>query len=230
MAITIPREHEARVVKNEQLTPKIFWLAVAPATPVPYVAGQYASFLIEAARRPLSFAAPPHTTLEFIVDISPAGIASRYIRGLTPADTVRFLSPYGRFTIEETGRPLVFIAAGSGIGPIRAQIMALLQQPPGQPITLLFGNRNRQHMFFIDEFENYAARYPHFTFIPACSEPDPTWTGEKGLIPAVATRLVPDLAQSEVYVCGGTAMVTATVAMLQEAGVAPAQVHAEKFT
>ena len=229
MSVVIPREYTARVVKNVQLTSKIFWLQLSPAEPVPYVAGQYASFLIESWRRPLSFATPPAAALEFVVDVMPGGIASQYVSALQVGDTVKFMAPYGRFTMAPTTRPLVFIAGGSGIGPIRAQIMALLSQPATSNITLLFGNRDGRHMFFMEEFQDYAARYPHFTFIPACSEIDPTWTGEMGMIPMVAQRRVADLAGSEVYVCGGPAMVTAAIAMLQSEAVPPAQVHTEKF-
>lgn len=229
MAVTIPREYQASVVVNTQLTPKIFWLTLAPTQAIPYVAGQYGSFLIDAARRPLSFATPSGGNLEFVVDISPAGIASQYVEHLRVGDAVKLMAPYGQFVMQPSTRPLVFIAAGSGIGPIRAMILDLLNQPPAEPITLFFGNRAPEHMFFLEEFAALATRFPTFTFIPASSVVGAGWTGAVGHISDVATEHNKALAGSEVYVCGGPVMVAATLAMLAAQGVPPTQIHTEKF-
>ncbi len=229
MAVTIPREYQASVVANTQLAPKIFWLTLAPTQAVVYVAGQYGSILIDAARRPLSFATPPGGNLEFVVDISPAGIASQYVKHLRVGDAVKLLAPYGQFVVKPTTRPLVFIAAGSGVGPIRAMILNLLNQTPEKPITLFFGNRAPEHMFFLEEFTALALRFPAFTFIPASSTEAAEWDGAVGHISDVATAHHQTLATSEVYVCGGPVMVAATLAMLAAGGVPPAQIHTEKF-
>lgn len=227
--VAIPRRYETIVTANERLTPKIFWLRLQTAELLSYTPGQYASFLIDTFRRPLSFALPPAPDLEFIVDVSPGGVASQFVVGLRPGDTVAFMSPYGRFVVTDTGRPLVFIAAGSGIGPIRAQIIDALSRGVSSSLTLVFGNRDHAHMFFLDEFTQLARRYPQFTFIPACSDNDPTWTGERGLVTDVARRLVPTLLDSDVYVCGGPAMVSAALAMLQSMNIPAEQIHTEKF-
>src|SRR3990167_1511722 len=98
--IVIPRQYTGLVTATARLSPKIIVVQLNPSQPVAYTAGQYASFLIDGARRPLSFATPAtYPYLEFIVDVSPGGIASRYVEQLQPHDTVTMLSPYGRFTI-----------------------------------------------------------------------------------------------------------------------------------
>lgn len=229
MQVIIPRQYTTTVIANEQLTPKIFWLRLHRAEPIPYQPGQYASLLIDSSRRPLSFATPSGPTLEFVVDVSPAGIASRYVSALQEGDTVTLMAPYGRFVVDASTRPLVFVAAGAGIGPIRAQIQALVPHHVSSPLTLVFGNRTGEYMFFIDEFTALAAQQPMFTFIPACSADDPAWTGERGLITDVTARRVPHLADSDIYVCGGPATVTAVVAGLQTMNVPAEQIHTEKF-
>lgn len=229
MAVTIPREYQASIVVTTQLTPKIFWLTLAPTQAIVYVAGQYGSLLIDAARRPLSFATPPGGNLEFVVDISPGGIGSQYVEHLRVGDTVKLLAPYGQFVVKPSTRPLVFIAAGSGIGPIRAMILDLLNQTPKLPITLFFGNRAPEHMFFLEEFAALAIRFPTFTFIPASSVAAADWRGAVGHISDVATVHNQTMAASEVYVCGGPVMVAATLNMLAVQGVPPAQIHTEKF-
>lgn len=230
MTVVIPRQYQGSVIANDRLTPKIYWLRLQLPEPINFTPGQYGSFLIDAFRRPLSFASLPSSIVEFVIDVSPGGVASQYTIACKPNDVVNFMAPYGRFVIADPTRPIVFIASGSGIGPIRAQILDLLQKKSEAPLTLVFGNRDSANTFFIEEFTQLAKQHPHFTFIPACSEEDPTWTGERGLVTDVAKRLVPSLPQSDCYICGGPAMVTAAMTMLQEMGIPPTQIFTEKFT
>src|SRR5688572_2433091 len=100
MNITLPTQHTGRVTFTAKLTPKIIWLKVACAEKITYVPGQYASFLIDGFRRPLSYATPDTMPeLEFVVDISPAGVASQFVAKLQVGDSITFLTPYGRFTV-----------------------------------------------------------------------------------------------------------------------------------
>ena len=43
-------------------------------------------------------------------------------------------------------------------------------------------------------------------------------------------RLVPDIAEQDVYLCGPTGFMRKVEAVLDELGVPPAQVHAERFS
>lgn len=229
MQTIIPRQYHGRVIANDRLTPKIYYVRLELPEALTFTPGQYGSLLIDTFRRPMSFASLPSHIVEFIVDISPGGIASRYIAARTVGDTVTFLAPYGRFVISDAARPMVFIAAGSGIAPLRSQILDLLPGDTTAPVTLVFGNRDRANMFLVDEFNDLAKKYPRFTFIPTCSDPDPTWTGERGLVTDVVRRLVPTLAHSDTYVCGGPTMVAAALTMLHDLGMPAPQIHTEKF-
>ncbi|MEX1997951.1 MAG: FAD-binding oxidoreductase [Candidatus Andersenbacteria bacterium] len=230
--IAIPRLEQGRLTAHHQLTPKIIVIQIISDKPVSYLPGQYASFLINEQRRPLSYATPPqYPYLEFVVDISPGGVASQFVQNLAPGDPVTFMSPYGRFLVEhESKRPLLFIATGSGIGPIRAQILAELARDPALPMTLLFGNQDEHYFFFDDEFTELAHIHPHFTFIPVCSEPSDVWAGERGLVTAVTPRRVKNLSEHAAYICGTPAMVKDTLAMLREHGLPEAHLHTEQFT
>lgn len=235
MAITftpvIPVQHSGIVTSTAVLSPKIIHIALRREQPLNYTAGQYASFLIENARRPLSYATPDDGgDLEFIVDIAPDGIASKYVAALAVGDVVQFLTPYGRFMVDHGDtRPLVFLATGSGIAPIRAQIQDELQHGTERPITLLFGNRDEAHMFLLDEFYALEKQYPNFTFIPVCSEPTNSWQGERGLVTEVVLRRVPDLLAHSAYICGGPAMVKDSLALLLSQGIPKEFLHTEQF-
>lgn len=230
--VAIPREYTGTVVYAAAITPKIVIVKLQPKEALSYIAGQYASFLIEQYRRPLSYATPSGSLpLEFIVDISPGGVASQYVANLHEGDRVRFLSPYGRFTVPaETSRPLLFIATGSGIAPIRAQILDELTAANPRPMTLLFGNKDEQHVFLHEEFTQLAATHSAFTFIPVLSEPSSAWSGERGLVTHILLRRVAHLVDYEAFMCGNPHMVRHVRTALEEGGVPQWQIHSEQFT
>lgn len=229
--VVIPKQYTAVVLAKKQLTPKMFWLSLRPAIPVPFTPGQYASWLIGQQRRPLSIASHRlNEPLEFVVDVSPHGTCSQLVEHVQPGESVTFMAPYGRFVVDKTDtRPLLFIATGSGIAPIRAHIYDLLASGGKQPIRLFFGNRDQDHMFLTEEFSELVDRYPTFSFIPVLSEPSPAWTGQRGLVTTVVPNQVPDLPAWSVYVCGSPQMVKDTIAMLQKQGVPKEQIHSEEF-
>lgn len=230
--IVLPQEYEGTVIATSPLTPKVVWLRAETAAPLSYTAGQYASFLINVHRRPLSYASPAaDRTIEFIVDVTPGGVASTYVAQLKEGDRFRFLSPYGRFIVAAASpRPLLFIATGSGIAPIRAQILEQLATAEPRPMTLFFGNKDEEHMFLQDEFTRLADAHRHFTFIPMLSEPSAAWTGERGLVTQVVPRRIADVPAYDVYICGNPDMVKDVKAVLEQAGVPRAQMHTEQFT
>lgn len=230
--ITRPQEYQGTVVTKKALSPKIIYLQLTPAKPVPFVEGHYGSWLIGSHRRPLSFASHHlDPRLDFVIDISPAGVCSQHTKQLTLNDTIRFLAPYGRFILDpDSHGPILFIAAGSGIAPIRSQIKKLVRDNYPHPFTLIFGNKDQDHLLFQDEFTALEKSQPNFHFIPVLSEPSNTWTGHKGLVTTVTPQVIPDLAEHTAYICGSPGMVADTTAMLLAHGLPPTAIHTEKFT
>lgn len=225
--IILPQKYTAKVVKKEQISPKVRWVQLTTDRPIDFAPGQYASFLINNNRRLLSFASlPTDLLIDFVVDISPGGVASQYVLNLKPGDTVQMLAPYGRFIVQTNHqRPYLFIATGAGIAPIRSQLKAIL----GRPATLIFGNHSEEYLLFADEWQELAEQLANFTFIPVLSEPSAAWAGERGLVTEAAPRQIPNLAEHDVYVCGSPAMIKDMLAVLAAHQVPLEHIHAEQF-
>jgi len=232
MNVVIPKEYPATVVAAATLTPKVVFLQLRPEKTAPFVPGQYASFLLGNNRRPLSYASlPGEALLDFVIDISPGGVCSQFAAHAKAGDAVRFLSPYGRFVMnKEDTRPLLFVATGTGIAPIRAQIKDLLAQGETRPITLLFGNYTERDIVFREEFEALAQKHSTFTFIPVLSNAEGAWSGETGWVTHVAPRRISDLPAWSAYVCGNPPMVKDMTALLLSAGTPKEHIHTEQFT
>lgn len=229
--VVIPKKYTATLVAKEQLSPKVMLLQLEPAASVTFTEGQYASFLIGNQRRTYSFASSREDKLlDFVIDVSPGGVGSTWAKQLILGQAVAFLAPFGRFTLQPGSRPLLFIATGAGIAPIRGHIKQGMHKHDPRPMTLVFGNQNEKYCLHFDEFETLAKQArDKFTFIPVCSDPSEAWSGERGLVTHITPTRIRGLPQYDIYICGSPAMVKDTVTMLQEHEVPLEQIHTEKF-
>jgi NAD(P)H-flavin reductase len=232
MTVAIPQEYAATVVATEQLSPKVKLLSLATDRPIPYIPGQYASLLFGNVRRPISFASlPGQDTIQFVIDFSPGGPASIFARDSRAGDTLRLLAPYGRFVLDtQTERPLLFVATGTGIAPIRTHLEQATRLRPDWPTTLIFGTYTEEHLLFRQEFERRATHDPAFSYLPVLSDAVDAWTGERGWVTHVLPKRMTDVSQYSTYVCGNPAMVKDAVALLAKLGVPKEHIHSEQFT
>jgi predicted ferric reductase len=132
--------------------------------------------------------------------------------------------PYGAFTsLHRSKDATLLVAGGVGVTPIRA----LLEEATG-PTVVLYRVRTEEDAVLLPELRDLAARRGaeiHLVTGRTAASPD---GGPLG--PANLTRLVPDVRERDVYVCGPPAMTSAVLRSLRELGVPRRQVHAERFS
>ena len=135
------------------------------------------------------------------------------LRAIPPGTRVIAEGPFGTFTAAARRRPRVaLIAGGVGITPIRA----LLEEMPGGPedITVVYRALTAEDLILREELDELAGRRGvRVHYLVGGHE------GEDLLSPEHLTRLMPDIAARDVYVCGPPAMVDATRASLGRTGV-----------
>ena len=120
---------------------------------------------------------------------------------------------------------VALIAGGIGIAPLRA----LLESLPARPgdLTLIYRARREADVVFRTELDQLAAHRGATVHYVVGSRYDHPPAGR--LDAAAISRLVPDIAERDVYVCGPAGLMRAVEADLGRLGVPPAQVHAERF-
>ncbi|MBE7558640.1 NADH:ubiquinone reductase (Na(+)-transporting) subunit F [bacterium] len=200
-----------------------------------------------ALRRNLSLAGNPAVekrVLRFNVRIATpprgqdcsAGAGSSYLWSLRPGDTLTAVGPFGDFLIKDTNREMVYLGGGSGMAPLRSHLSYLFETlKTGRRVSYWYGARARQELFYLDYFQDLAARFPNFSFHPALSEPlpDDAWDSHTGLIHEVLSREYlahhPDPTAIEYYLCGPQPMVVAARRMLSAVGVPPEQIAFDEF-
>jgi Na+-transporting NADH:ubiquinone oxidoreductase subunit F len=160
-------------------------------------------------------------------DDIPPGKMSSWLFHLKPGDPVTACGPYGEFFARETDNEMCFVAAGAGMAPMRSHILdQLLRLQSRRKITFWYSARNLKEAFYIDEFNQLAAKHPNFEWHLVLSEPRPEdhWTGPVGLVRHNALRNLylkdhPAPEEIEYYLCGPDVMTKAVIGMLLDLGV-----------
>ena len=165
-------------------------------------------------------AAPTGTALRLTVKA--LGDGSRGLQQLPVGTWVIAEGPYGAVTQgRRRHRNVLLLAGGVGITPMRA-LFETLPLAPGEDLLLLYRARAPQELLFREELERIAAgRGARLGYLlGADREP---------LSAAGLQRMVPDLADRDVYLCGPPSLMSAVRRSLREAGVRSDQVHEERF-
>lgn len=160
------------------------------------------------------------------------------MQALTPGQTLQVLPPDGRFVLtpEPTAqRHVLCIAAGSGITPMIAILKTLLAREPRSCATLIYGNRTQASTMFREELSELKNRYLdrlalHHVF--SREEQDAAlFNGrlDAARLTQFLQTLVPADGVDEAYVCGPAGMLDGACAALAACGVAPEQVHVERY-
>lgn len=237
-SLGIPVEDFAGVIERiEDLTPTIkgVWVRLDDPAAFRFQAGQYVNLHIdghEALSRPFSIANPPqdNALVELNIRFVPGGEATTYIhQALSVGDKVTVSGPYGRFFVRKSrATPLLFLAGGSGLSSPRSMILDLLAEGSAQPMTLVYGARTREELYYHDEFVALADANDTFTYVPVLSEG--TWDGEQGFVDEAAARHFDnDFRGHTAYLCGPPMMIDACISGLIQGRLFEKDIFLEKF-
>jgi len=184
-----------------------------------YRAGQYVEFILrDGARRSYSMANAPHLlgtppAIELHLRHMPGGLFTDAVFStMKEKDIVRMEGPFGSFHLhEDSGKPMVFLASGTGFAPVKALIERMQAQGITRPTTLYWGCRSKADLYMNDWAEAAATHMPHLHYVPVLSEPraDDGWTGRTGLVHQAVMTDLPNLSGHQVYACGAPVMVDA---------------------
>ncbi|KAB2970217.1 FAD-binding oxidoreductase [Zoogloea sp.] len=128
------------------------------------------------------------------------------------------------------GAPLLLLATGTGIAPIRAMLVRHLAGAGRHPVHLYWGGLDQPDLYLSEEFAALAHRHAHFRYTPVLAAATEPWRGRRGYVQAAAADDLPRLDGARVIACGSPAMVDAARTLLVAAcGLAPDAFHADAF-
>ncbi|MCW5606173.1 MAG: CDP-6-deoxy-delta-3,4-glucoseen reductase [Burkholderiales bacterium] len=203
-----------RVQKMEKVAADVMMIHLKlPANErLQFLAGQYIDILAkDGKRRSLSMANAPHddALLELHLRNYGGPFSDHVFSRMKEKDILRFEGPLGTFFLrEDSDKPMIFVAGGTGFAPVKAMIEHALHKGITRPMTLYRGARTRADLYLHDLAERWQ-RERGIRYVPVLSEPRPEdgWTGRTGLVHHAVMEDFPSLAGWQVYACGAPAMV-----------------------
>lgn len=235
------RDFNCVVSRIENLTPTIKGIFLKLDQPMHFQAGQYVQVVIPGIEgtRAFSIANSPAQVqatgeVELNVRIVAGGAGTAWLhQQLKAGDRLRISGPYGRFFVRKSSvSPLLFMAGGSGLSSPRSMILDLLDAGSTLPITLIYGQRVAEELYYDAEFRALAAKHPHFTYVPALSSEGESgvWGGSRGFVHDVAkTHFAGNFSGNKAYLCGPPVMIEACIATLMQGRLYERDIYTEKF-
>ena len=207
-----------RVQKVDRITDDVAVLHLSlPANErLQFLPGQYIEFILkDGTRKSFSMANAPHddASVQLHVRHVPGGKFTDHVfNTMKEREIMRFEGPLGSFFLrEDSEKPIVFVASGTGFAPIKAILEAAFQKSVQRDMVLYWGGRRPKDLYMADLVEQWVATHPNFRFVPVVSEalPEDNWTGRTGFVHRAVMEDLPDLSGHQVYACGAPPMVEA---------------------
>lgn len=231
-----------RLVRATLLSPSVRSLVfeVAGQRPFSHEPGQAIDLFVPTAsgmtmKRPYSIASAPGFTgasrFEIAVTRVTGGATSSALHALELGAELDAEGPRGNFRRWAADRDLstLFVAAGSGLAPLRAMLQAELARDVGPSVGLLFGCRTTEDVLWKDDLETWVEQRPRFALAVTLSRPPATWTGQAGHVQRQAAEMVARLRPERVFICGLSAMVEAVARALEDCGVPSKAIRFEEY-
>jgi ferredoxin-NAD(P)+ reductase (naphthalene dioxygenase ferredoxin-specific) len=229
------RKLSCSVISNDAMTHDIrrIRLSIDSGGPFVFSAGQYAAVTFAGLpTRDYSMASQPgEPVLEFHIRLVPGGKVSPYVlERLQPGDKATVEGPRGiSFLRENHGGPILALAGGSGLAPIKSIVERALHLGMTQPIHLYFGVRDERDLYLEEHFRALERKHPHFTFTPVLSQPGGPTSRRTGFLADAVKADHPALSDAKAYLCGPPPMVETCMAALSAAGLPREHCHADAF-
>ena len=201
-----------RVQKMEKLAEDVIalYLKLPANERLQFLAGQYIDILMTDGKpRSFSLANAPHDDefLQLHVRNIPGGAFTHHVfTEMKERDILRIKGPLGTFFLrEESSKPIIFVASGTGFAPVKGIIEHALQIGLTRPMHFYWGARKQADLYMLDKVREWEARGVKFT--PVVS--DEPWPGRTGFVHQAVLEDYADLSGYQVYACGAPVVVEA---------------------
>jgi len=216
------------LIERKTVAENTFELVFEKPKDFTYQAGQYAILTLnqpkftalDVPHRPLSMVShPDEPTLRFAMRGSESSFKKSCL-AMQVGDIATIYGPMGDFSIQPTGRPVVFLIAGIGITPVPPFFKQLEKENFAKEIHLFYTNFTEAQTTYHQYFEQIDLS--NFSYHPIFSDID-------GLMNRTTLEVLGDLKKYDFYVVGTSGFLRAMEEILAQSGVAESQVYVDDF-
>jgi len=227
-----------RLEALEQLNHDVMYLKLKlPETErMQFLAGQYIDFLLKDGKhRSFSIANAPHNDecIELhIRHVTEGKFTTEVFANMKVKEMFRIEGPHGNFYIrEETKKPIIFMAGGTGFAPIKGMIEHALEIKLERPMHIYWGAHAEEDLYMDDVVKKFTKLNPLIKYTPvlSASKEEDNWQGRTGWVHEAILQDYPDLSGHEVYAAGPPAMVHAAKDTFEAAGLTQENYFSDAF-
>ncbi|MBN1393185.1 MAG: 2Fe-2S iron-sulfur cluster binding domain-containing protein [Sedimentisphaerales bacterium] len=220
---------------------KQFRLELVEPDKIDFIPGQYIQLLTpvyekssEEVYRAYSISSDPadKNSIELIIRLVPGGICTTYcFQYLKVGDEVKINGPYGDFHLSDSQTPIVFIAGGSGMAPIKCMLHYMKNTGNKRNAVYYFGANKVKELFCLELMHKLESELADFRFVPTVTAPEEgeSWNGKVGLVTNAVKEDLKNTADCEAYLCGSPGMIDAVIKVLKEMGTSENKIFYDKF-
>ncbi|NIF24509.1 NAD(P)H-flavin reductase [Candidatus Pantoea multigeneris] len=196
-----------KVTSVDMITDTVFRVRMVPEAEFTFRAGQYLMVVMdEQDKRPFSLASTPHEKeiIELHIGASDHNLYAMAVMDRIRADRqITVDLPHGEAWLrEESDRPVILIAGGTGFSYARSILLSALSQQPNRDIAIYWGGRELRHLYDLDELYALAVKHPNLKVVPVVEQPEDNWQGRSGTVLTAVMQDYGTLSEYDIYVAG----------------------------
>lgn len=196
-----------KVTSVEAITDTVYRVRLLPEAPFSFRAGQYLMVVMdERDKRPFSMASTPMEQ-QFIelhvgaseLNLYAMAVMDRILKELSLTVDI----PHGEAWLrEESDRPLILIAGGTGFSYARSILLTALVHQPEREVAIYWGGREIKHLYDLTELQALASQYTNLQVIPVVEQPEQEWNGRTGTVLSAVLQDYGTLSVHDIYIAG----------------------------
>ncbi len=196
-----------KVTSVEAIADTVYRVRLIPEADFTFRAGQYLMVVMdERDKRPFSLASTPmeKEIIELHIGASDLNLYAMAVMYRIHGDRqIAVDIPHGDAWLrEESTRPIVLIAGGTGFSYARSILLTALAQRPDREIAIYWGGRELQHLYDLDELNALAVKHPNLRVVPVVEQPEAGWQGRSGTVLTAVMQDFATLAEHDIYIAG----------------------------
>lgn len=186
-------------------------------------------------RKPYSIASAPWElektgVLQLLAQIDDTGSLDPHLELAAPGTLLDLDGPFGTFGLppEFDDVPLLLVAGGTGIAPLRSILMERLSRPRVPAIAVVYSARSAEEFAYRPELDAMA-KAGRITLLLTVSRQDGVWDGRRGRIDEALLKDALPSIEACCLICGPPQLVSDANGLLAKLGVKPERIRTEKY-
>jgi NAD(P)H-flavin reductase/hemoglobin-like flavoprotein len=174
---------DATVVGHRRVLDDLAIVRLQSESPIPYQAGQYVPVSIPQRPKMWRYLSPaiptnPYGEIEFHVrKVRTGWVSAAMVNETQVGDRWQIAGPLGGLRVDrEDGRDVLLIGSGTGVAPLRAQLIEMGRRGINPRVHFFIGGRYPCDLYDVENMWQLSLSNPWLTVVPVCeNESNPWW-------------------------------------------------------